>query len=100
MTNEVMESHRELDQPAHDSLAPVLTTTPNKPGVGNLSANCLLCALPTNPHCLSHPAYFQSFLISYTFIWNKSTAWKTLHWNAFRPFLLQESTGSQSIKHV
>lgn len=68
MADEVMESHRELDQPAHDSLAPVLTTIPTKLGAGNLSANCLLCALPTNPHSLSHPTYFQSFLISYTFM--------------------------------
>lgn len=67
MTDEVTESHGELDQPAHDSLAPVLTT-PTKLGAGNLSANCLLCALPTNPRSLSHPTYFQSFLISCTII--------------------------------
>lgn len=68
MTDEVMKSHRELDQPAHDSLAPILTTTPTKLGTGNLFANCLLCALPTNPHSLSRPTHFQSFLISYPFI--------------------------------
>lgn len=64
MTDEVMESHRELDG---DSLALVLTTPPTKLGVGNQSANCLLCVPPTKPHSLSHPMYVQSFLISYTF---------------------------------
>lgn len=61
-----MGSQGELAQPAHDSLALVLT--------GILPGNCLLPALPTNPHSPAHPTYFQPFLISSTFLWNQSPA--------------------------